>query len=117
MAKTWVALFPALFTLGGISSLVRGISQARRTLRAFRLGEVAEGVYSYIEKDPMYAGQKGGGAPWIVKYTFQTESQKGEGTFSTIDDSARALIKVGKPVWVLYLKEDPSQSTIYPPLR
>jgi hypothetical protein len=117
MAKTWVALFPALFTLGGFSALVRGITQARRTLRAFRLGEATEGEFSSIVKDPMYAGQKGGGAPWIIKYTFKTEGQKCEGTFSTIEDSAQTLIKVGKPVWVLFVKEDPSQSTIYPPLR
>ena len=115
--KSWVVIFPALFALGGLSALIRGLSQARRTLRSFRSGEVAEGVFSSIAKDPMYAGQNSGGAPWIVKYTFNTGSQKCEGTFSTIEDSTQALIKAGKPVWVLYVKEDPSQSTIYPPLR
>ena len=115
--KSLAVIFPALFTLGGFSALVRGVSQGRRALRAFRSGEAVEGVFSSIVRDPMYAGQNSGGAPWIVKYTFNTGSQKCEGTFSTIEDSTQAQIKAGKPVWVLYLKEDPSQSTIYPPLR
>ena len=112
-----VVLFPAFFVLAGFSALVHGILQAQRTLRASRLGEADEGAFFSVERDPMCAGEKNRGAPWIVKYAFDANGQKGVGTLSTTEETARNLNKVGQPVWVLHLKNDLSQSTIYPPLR
>lgn len=115
-SKTWLALLPGFFAISGFFMLLRGISQARSTLRAFREGEAAEGFYLSIEKDPLYAGHKGP-SPWIVKYAFHAEGKRFEGTFSTSDGNIRALAQVNKPVWVLYVKDDPTQNTIYPPLK
>jgi hypothetical protein len=50
--------------------------------------------------------RKNGGAPWIVKYAFDANGQKGEGTFSTTEETARNLNKVG-----------PSIDTVYPPFK
>ncbi len=68
-----------------------------------------------IEKDPLYAGQKGMKAPWIFKYTFTVNGVERAGSFSTLDNLVRTR-SAGEPIWVLYLSKHPSASTIYPPL-
>jgi hypothetical protein len=116
LVKTWFALAPGLFAFAGFMALLRGIAQARRTLRAFREGEATEGVYCSVAKDPLYARQPGS-APWIIKYAFYADGKYTQGGFSTSDNDIRSRIAVNDPVWVLYVKDDPTQSTVYPPLK
>jgi hypothetical protein len=49
-------------------------------------------------------------------YHFQIENQLHEGSFSSFD-STLSTRRSGQPLWVLYLPEDPTKNTLYPPVR
>lgn len=113
--KSWAALFPGFFLLGGIGMIKQGIVHAVRTLDAFRNGTAVLGKIATveIELDTQSAGQK----PWIIIYAFELDGQIHEGKLTTLDSSIAEQFRKHQPVWVLAVKGNPARNTLYPPVR
>ena len=113
-ASLWATLFPGFFALGGFGMLRHGLTHASNTLRAFRFGTAVAGTVHSIGLDPnnrindQYARK--------LIYHFQVGNQLHEGTLISFD-STLSTRRHGQPLWVLYLPEDPSKNTLYPPVR
>jgi hypothetical protein len=113
-ASPWATLFPLFFALGGFGMLRLGLTQANNTLRAFRFGTAVAGQVHSVGLDSsnrindQYARK--------LTYHFQIENQLHEGTLSSFD-STLSTRRSGQPLWVLYLPEDPTKNTLYPPVR
>ena len=114
-AKSWAALFPGFFLLGGIGMIKQGIVHAVRTLDAFRNGTAILGKIATveIELDTQSSGQK----PWIIIYAFELDGQNHEGKLTTLDSAVAEQFRKHKPVWVLAVKGNPARNTLYPPVR
>ncbi len=112
-AHTWLAVAPALFSLLGLLAFVSGRRDAANTLRAFRHGMAAEGRIASVAQDTTQSVN--GRHPWRMVYHFTAGDQPREGVITSFD-STLASRRSGQPLWVLYMPDDPDQSTPYPPL-
>jgi hypothetical protein len=113
-ASPWATLFPLFFALGGFGMLRLGLTQASNTLKAFKHGTAVAGHVHSVGLDSSnrindeYARK--------LIYHFQVENQLHEGTLSSFD-STLSTRRSGQPLWVLYLPDDPTKNTLYPPIR
>lgn len=112
--RPWAAAFPALLMVGGFFSLRHGLKSAESVLRAFREGVAVEGKIASVMIDTSQSINEK--HPWKLTYHFVADGFENEGVLvswdSTINNRAR-----GQPLWVLYVEDDPSQNTVYPPFR
>lgn len=109
----WPALFPLFFVIGGLSTFHYGWKAASGTLKAFRYGEAVEGTIKSISKDTSQSIN--GRHPWRLVYHFPVGNQLQEGIITSFD-STTGERRYGQPLWVLYVKDDPSQNAVFPPL-
>jgi hypothetical protein len=108
------ALFGIPFLVGGIVMAVMGLSRARRTIRALTWGRWAPGTISDVYHDTSV--EINGRSPWALVYAFDVAGQEYSGTARTWDRSTSER-EPGQPIHVLYLSEDPDQSTVFPPVK
>lgn len=109
-----LALLPGFFLLGGLSCLRYGWSRASGILRAFRRGIAVPGKVASVCLDTTQSvNQK---HPWKLTYHFTLDGRLYEGVITSFD-STLAQRAAGQPLWVLYVEKDPTQNTIYPPLK
>ena len=108
------APLPFLFMVGGAFMMRAGRKQANGVLNAFREGVAVEGNVSGVQLD--MSQTINGRHPWIMTYLFPVGGELVEGSVTTFSSAVETRSK-GQPLWVLYLQDDPEQSTIYPPIR
>ena len=116
MAKNqiWLPmLFPGFFALGGFFLMKQGISAAGKGLRAFRHGIAVQGTIASVSMD--LSTRVNNKHPWKIVYHFPVNGHLREGSLVTFESTL--CKRVGQPVWVLHLPEDPDQNTLYPALR
>ena len=113
-AKPWVAVLPGIMFLGGFSMLRYGWKSASATLRAFRHGMATEGKVVKLRLDTSQSINNE--HPWKLTYHFTAGSQQHEGVLISWD-STTGMRSTGQPLWVLYVENDPSQCTLYPPVK
>jgi hypothetical protein len=113
--KTWAALFPAFFFLGGIGMVRVGIQEASRTLDAFRNGRAVRGKVACVREDKQTAVNDR--HPWDIIYTFEEGGHAYEGKMSTFESATANRFRGGLPVWVLVVDGVPERNTLYPPIR
>jgi len=113
-AKTWFAVVPGLFDFAGVCLFIAGRKRAVGILRAFRRGATSEGKISEVSLDTTQSVN--GRHPWKLVYQFPVGEELHEGSFVSFD-SVVGSRSSGQPVWVLYVPSDPTQSTLYPPVR
>ena len=58
-----------------------------------------------------------GVSPYIVEFVFDAGGQKYNGTVGNIFDDVNLVKERGDQVWVVYMPNDPSLSSIWPPLK
>ena len=114
LIQPWFALFPALLVICGCLFLKHGMATASATLRAFRAGLPVQG--SVVTAVKMTSQSHNGVNPWKLLYEFTLEGQKHQGALIAWDETV-SLLKPRQPLWVLYLREDPSIHTVYPPFK
>ena len=114
LIQPWFALFPALLVICGGLFLRRGLATAWAPLRAFRAGLPVQG--SVVSAVKMTSQSHNGVHPWKLLYEFTLEGRKLQGSLIAWDDTVGQL-KARQPLWVLYLREDPSIHTVYPPFK
>jgi hypothetical protein len=114
LIKPWFALLPAMIFIGGALLLRHGMATAAATLRAFREGLPLQGrVLSSLK---MTSQSHNGVNPWKLLYEFSLEGQKHQGSLIAWDENISQL-KPRQPLWILYVREDPSINTVYPPFK
>jgi len=112
-AKTWFALFPGFFCLGGFFMFLNGRKTANGILHAFRHGTAVAGEIKEVSVDTTQSINQR--HPWRLVYHFPVDGQQHEGVITSFDSTLSKRSR-GQPVWVLYVPDDLLQNTIYPPL-
>jgi hypothetical protein len=121
LTATLVALFIGLPFAGlGIAFLAAGLplliwrhQRAQRTLEVLRTGEAALGtIMDVYENHHISVNNR---HPWVIRYRFSVLGEEREGKATTLRTPGLEQ-RSGQPVYILYLKDDPGQNTIYPPV-
>ena len=111
--KSFAALFPLLFVVGGFFMFRLGWQNATRTLRAFRHGTAVAGKVHECRLDTTQSLNKR--HPYKLTWHFTVGGHQYEGTLTSFDSTLGSR-GGGQPLWVLYDPRDPGQNTIYPPV-
>lgn len=114
-AKTWAALLPGVFLLGGLFLTWHGIKHASRVLDAFRNGRAIKGKIASVREDK--TTKMNGRHPWDILYTFEAEGHHHDGKISTFEAATANRFYGSPPVWVLVVDGLPERSTLYPPVK
>lgn len=112
--KSFAAIIPACFLIGGISMLRYGWVHASSILRAFREGIAVPGEIKSVLLDTTQSINRR--HPWKLVYHFIVDGHTQEGSVVSFDSTLQER-RAGQPLWVLYVAEDPDQNTPYPPLK
>jgi hypothetical protein len=113
--KSWAALFPGFFFLGGLGMVKEGFRQGVRTLDAFRNGTGILGKVTSVRRD--HQTEMNNRNPWDICYSFPMDGQTREGKVTTFESDTAERFSVNRPVWVLAVEKRPERNTLYPPIR
>jgi ribosomal protein L35AE/L33A len=107
---------PIFAVVGGILLAV-GIRRARRQLHALRDGVAVRGEIVDLHRDT--SESINGRHPWAVVYAYEAGGRMRTGTVKSWGraGAVTAHYAVGSPVHVLYVRERPERSALYPPIR
>lgn len=100
-----------LFLAAGIPVLFWRYRNAQGTVDVLKVGEAALGEVVSVYQN--YHVRVNGRYPWTIVYRFEVNGRGYEGKVTTL---SRPDLKQqpGKPVYALYLRNNPEQNTIYP---
>jgi hypothetical protein len=101
------------FLGAGVPILIWRYNKAQQTLNVLRLGEAVLGTI--VEVYQNYNVQVNNRHPWTIAYSFQLDGDEYEGRTTTLRPVGFTH-QPGQPMYVLYLEDDPTQNTIYPPV-
>ena len=101
----------ALFLMIGVPILVWRYREARQTAQVLQMGDPALGEITDIVQN--YNIRVNGRYPWSILYRFDVMGQAYEGKVTTLSQPD-VNKQPGKPVYVLYLQDNPQQNAIYP---
>ena len=121
LTVTLVAAFVGLPFLGlGVLFLAPAVPMAlwrydgaRRTVDVLRLGDAAQGRIAEVYENRFVRVNHR--HPWVISYSFQVDGHTYEGKATTLRTPNQRQ-QPNQPVVVLYLPQEPSQNTIYPPI-
>jgi membrane protein implicated in regulation of membrane protease activity len=100
-----------LFLGGGIAVLVWRYRMAQETVEVLREGEAVLGeILSVVQH---YNVRVNGRYPWTLKYDYEVDGRLYGGKVTTLSRPDLSQ-QPGSPVYVLFMRENPEQSTIYP---
>ena len=100
-----------LFLGSGGPLLVWRFQLAQKTVEVLRNGVAVLGEISNVYQN--FQVQVNGRYPWTVEYRCNVNGQAYQGKVTTLSQPDLSQ-QPGKAVYVLYLKDDPAQNTIYP---
>jgi hypothetical protein len=100
-----------LFLGGGIAALVWRYRIADMTVQVLREGEAIVGEIVSVTQN--YHVQVNGRYPWTVEYDYEVDGELYGGKVTTLNAPDLSQ-QPGSPVYVLFMRDDPGQSTIYP---
>jgi hypothetical protein len=102
-----------LFLGAGVPILIWRYNLAQQTLNVLRMGEPVLG--SIVDIHENVAVEVNGRHPWTITYGFAVDGEEYEGQTTTLRPVGFTH-QVAQPMYVLYLPDDPTQNTIYPPV-
>lgn len=102
-----------LFLCAGVPILIWRYSLAQQTLNVLRMGEPVLG--SIVDIHENVAVEVNGRHPWTITYGFVVDGDEYEGKTTTMRPIGFTH-QVAQPMYVLYLPDDPTQNTVYPPV-
>lgn len=100
-----------VFSLVAVPLLVWRAQAAQRTAEVLRAGEPVLGQIVSVQQN--YHVRVNGRYPWSIVYRFAVMGREYEGKASTLSQPDLSQ-QAGQPVYVLYARGNPEQSTIYP---
>ena len=100
-----------LFLCGGLAVLVWRYRMCDRTVEVLREGEATLGeIVSVVQN---YHVRVNGRYPWTVEYDYEVDGDLYSGKVTTLSMPDLSQ-HPGNPVYVLFMRDDPAQSTVYP---
>jgi membrane protein implicated in regulation of membrane protease activity len=96
---------------GGAVILVRRYRFADQTVEVLREGEATVG--EIVDVTRSYHVRVNGRYPWTVEYEYEVDGRFFGGKVTTLSRPSLSR-QPGRPVYVLFMPDDPGQSTIYP---
>jgi hypothetical protein len=102
-----------VFLGAGVPILIWRYNKAQQTLNVLRLGEPVLG--SIVDIHENVAVEVNGRHPWTITYGFAVDGDEYEGQTTTLRPVGFTH-QVAQPMYVLYLPDDPTQNTVYPPV-
>jgi hypothetical protein len=84
---------------------------ARRTMLVLSQGEVAQGKIVSVHQN--HHVRVNGRYPWTMAYRFAVSGDHYRGKVTTLSRPDLSQ-QAGRPVHVLYMRDDPAQNTLYP---
>lgn len=100
-----------LFLCGGLAVLVWRCRVCARTIEVLREGEATLGeIVGVVQSHQVRVD---GRYPWTVEYDYEVDGDHYSGKVSTLSMPDLSQ-QPGSPVYVLFMRDDPAQSTIYP---
>ncbi len=100
-----------LFLGAGIPILVWRYQVAHRTVEVLEHGEATVGEIVSVHQN--YHVRVNGRYPWTVQYRYEVYGREYGGRVTTLSRPDLSE-QPGTPVYVLHMRDDPGQSTIYP---
>jgi membrane protein implicated in regulation of membrane protease activity len=100
-----------LFLGAGIPIVVWRYQMAHQTVEVLEQGEATVGEILSVRQN--YHVRVNGRYPWTVEYRYQVSGREFGGKVTTLSRPDLSQ-QPGRPVYVLHMRDDPSQSTIYP---
>ncbi|HTF06049.1 MAG TPA: hypothetical protein VK826_18595 [Bacteroidia bacterium] len=107
----WTVIFPII----GIILWRKGIREANAELVPLEHGAHTEGKITNIAKD--YTKKINGVSPKILTFVFESGGAKHVGTVPNLMDPVVHLKQPGDKIWVVYLPDNPSVSSVWPPMK
>ena len=102
-----------VFLGAGAPILIWRYNKAQQTLNVLRMGKPTPGNIVDIREN--VAVEVNGRHPWTITYGFAVDGEEYEGQTTTLRPVGFTH-QVAQPTTVLYLPDDPTQNTIYPPV-
>lgn len=106
----WSIIFPII----GIFLWKKGIKDAKKELLPLEQGAIAIGEITDIRQD--FSVKINNKSPYVIEFVFEAGGQKYVGDVGNIFDRASAMKEIGDQLWIVYMPEDPSLSSIWPPI-
>ncbi len=100
-----------LFLCAAAPILLWRYRMAQRTLKVLEQGEIVEGEIVSVAQS--YHVQVNARYPWTVQYQYGVSGRQYRGKVTTLSRPDLSQ-HPGRPVYVLYMGDNPAQSTIYP---
>jgi hypothetical protein len=100
-----------LFLGGGIPIVVWRYQVAHRTVEVLEQGEATVGKIVSVHQN--YQVRVNGRYPWTVEYRYEVSGHPYSGKVTTLSRPDLSQ-QPGRPVYVLHMRDDPGQNTIYP---
>lgn len=100
-----------LFLAAGVPIFVWRYSDARQTVDVLLAGQSVLGEILNVQQN--YHVRVNNRFPWTILYRFVVDGRSYEGKVTTLSTPDLGQ-QPGKPVYVLYLRDDPEQNTLYP---
>jgi hypothetical protein len=101
------------FLAAGLPLLIWRHGRAERTLEVLRTGKATVGTIVDVRENHHVSVSNR--HPWTISYRFSVLAKEFEGKTTTLRTPGREQQR-GQPVYVLYLENDATQNTIYPPV-
>jgi membrane protein implicated in regulation of membrane protease activity len=83
----------------------------RRQVQVLKLGDAVLGCVTDMQQN--FAVRVKGRFPWSIAYQYEVDGQNYTGNATTLNQP-RSQLQPGRPVYVLYLPENPVLSSLYP---
>lgn len=107
----WSVIFPII----GIIMWRKGIRDAKGELVPLEQGAHTQGEITSIETD--YTKKINGKSPKLLQFVFTANGQQHAGNVPNIMDPIEHWKKPGDKIWVVYMHNDPSMSSVWPPIK
>ena len=107
----WTVIFPII----GIILWRKGIREANAELVPLEHGAHTEGVITDVSKD--FTKKISGVHPKVLTFVFESGGKKHVGTVPNLMDPTVHRKRAGDKIWVVYLPDNPSVSSVWPPMK
>jgi hypothetical protein len=107
----WSVIFPII----GIFLWRKGLRDAQGELQPLEFGVHTKGEITGINID--YGKRINDRHPKTLEFVFTANGQKWAGTVPNIMDPVEQWKRPGDQIWVVYMREDPNISSVWPPMK
>lgn len=104
-------LLGIVFLGASVGMLVWRYRVSQQQVQVLKLGEATLGEVTTLEQN--YSVEVNGRHPWSIEYEYQANGQTFQGRASTLSTPGNRL-QEGRQVYVLYMGDNPTLSSIYP---